>query len=65
MTPADFTGRKEVVPLRHARLEDGRMELSFEFRKQRFLLNRATACFEKLAYYDQARGLTAHTPAVS
>ena len=50
VTAADFTGKKEIVPLDRKKLEDGQLEISFEFRKQRFHYDPEKDLFEKLAY---------------
>ena len=55
VTPADFTGRKEVVPLQRRAGEKGDSELSFEFRKQRFCYDTQQGAFNKLKYPTQAR----------
>lgn len=55
VTPADFTGRKEVVPLQRRSGERGEQELSFEFRKQRFCYDAQEDAFHKLKYPVQAR----------
>jgi len=55
VTPADFTGRKEVVPLQRRAGERGDAELSFEFRKQRFCYDDQADAFHKLKYPTQAR----------
>jgi len=59
VTPADFTGRKEVVPLQRRAGERGDAELSFEFRKQRFCYDGQADAFHKLKYPTQARALPA------
>ena len=55
VTPADFTGRKEVVPLQRRAGEKGDSELNFEFRKQRFCYDVQQGAFHKLKYPTQAR----------
>ncbi|CAL8460618.1 g147 [Coccomyxa elongata] len=50
VTAADFTGKKEIVFLDRKKLEDGQLEISFEFRKQRFHYVSEKDLFEKLAY---------------
>jgi len=53
VTPAEFTGHKEVVGLDRARLEDGRVEINFEFRKQRYCYDPAGHSFERLHFPDK------------
>ncbi|KAK9819655.1 hypothetical protein WJX72_000825 [[Myrmecia] bisecta] len=49
--PAAFSGAKEVVPLQRRVLEgETEQELSFVFRKQRFVYNKEAQAFEKLKY---------------
>lgn len=55
VTAADFTGKKEIVPLERKKLEDGQLEISFEFRKQSFHYDPEKDVFEKLAYPVQVR----------
>lgn len=55
VTAADFTGKKEIIFLDRKTLEDGQLEISFEFRKQRFHYISEKDLFEKLAYPVQVR----------
>jgi hypothetical protein len=50
VTAADFTGKKEIVRLERRKLDNNELEISFEFRKQRFEYDEATNTFDKLAY---------------
>jgi hypothetical protein len=55
VTPADFTGRTEVVPLQRRAGERGGAEPGFQFREQRFRYDGPADAFHKLKYPTQAR----------
>jgi hypothetical protein len=57
VTPAEFTGHKEVVKLERARLEDGEIEINFEFRKQRYCYSPSDHSFERLRFPDKVNAL--------
>lgn len=50
VTAADFTGKKEIVALERRKLEKDAVEISFEFRKQRFEYDTERNTFDKLAF---------------
>ena len=58
VTATDFTGKTEIVPLERRKLEDEEIELSFDFRKQRFCYDPVANSFDKLAYPVQVTSFT-------
>ncbi len=60
MTPAEFTGHKEVVRLDRVRLEDGTVEINFEFRKQRYCYDSTEHSFERLRFPDKVNACENH-----
>jgi len=62
---ADFTKKKEIVVLDRRKVEHDQLEISFEFRKQRFHYDAETNTFDKLAYPVQVLFLMCHTHSLS
>lgn len=55
VTPADFTGHKEIISIDRRKREGGGFDLSFEFRKQRYCYLPEEHAIERLAFPDKAR----------
>lgn len=53
VTPAEFTGHKEIVRVDHHRSAAGDTEISFEFRKQRYCFSPERNSFDRLQFPDR------------
>lgn len=56
--PAEFVGKKEIVPVKVRSLDDNDNVVAFKYRRQTFLYNAELGCFDKLKYPTSVRSLS-------